>query len=100
MAEAATCRPLTVDTQVRSQVCPCKIYGGPSSSGTDASPSTSAFPCQYHPINAPCTWYMLLLPEEQTGKAWELLNKSKGKVIPLQARCDPEGGYRYSSTLP
>ena len=24
----------------------------------------------------------------------------KGKVIPLQARCGPEGGYRYSSTLP
>ena len=27
-------------------------------------------------------------------------NKGKGKVIPLQARCGPEGGYRYSSTLP
>ena len=25
--------------------------------------------------------------------------KGKGKVIPLQARCGPEGGYRYSSTL-
>jgi hypothetical protein len=24
--------------------------------------------------------------------------KGKGKVIPLQARCGPEGGYRYSST--
>ena len=24
----------------------------------------------------------------------------KGKVIPLQARCGPEGGQRYSSTLP
>ena len=24
----------------------------------------------------------------------------KGKVIPLQARCGPEGGWRYSSTLP
>ena len=23
----------------------------------------------------------------------------KGKVIPLQARCDPEDGYRYSSNL-
>jgi len=23
-----------------------------------------------------------------------------GKVIPLQARCDPEGGYSYSFTLP
>ena len=26
--------------------------------------------------------------------------KGKGAVIPLQARCGPEGGYRYSSTLP
>ena len=26
--------------------------------------------------------------------------QSKGKVIPLQARCGPEGGQRYSSALP
>jgi len=26
--------------------------------------------------------------------------KVKGKVIPLQARCGTEDGYRYSSTLP
>jgi len=26
--------------------------------------------------------------------------KGKGKVIPLQARCGPEGGERYRSTLP
>jgi hypothetical protein len=26
--------------------------------------------------------------------------KGKGKVIPLQARCGPEGGQKYSSTLP
>jgi len=26
--------------------------------------------------------------------------KGKGKVILLQARCGPEGGQRYSSTLP
>ena len=26
--------------------------------------------------------------------------KGKGKVIPLQARLWPRGGYRYSSTLP
>ena len=29
-----------------------------------------------------------------------VLSKYKeGKVIPLQARCGPEGGYRYNSTL-
>ena len=27
-------------------------------------------------------------------------DKGKDKVIPLQARCGPEGGQRYSSTLP
>ena len=26
--------------------------------------------------------------------------KGIGKVIPLQARCGPEGGYRYSATIP
>ena len=30
------------------------------------------------------------------GKA----GKGKGKVIPLQAQCGPEGRYRYTSTLP
>ena len=27
-------------------------------------------------------------------------DNKKGKVIPLQVRCGPEGRYRYSSTLP
>jgi len=27
-------------------------------------------------------------------------NNIKGKVIPLQARCGPEGGWMYNSTLP
>jgi len=31
---------------------------------------------------------------------WSIIKKGKAKVIPLQARCGPEGGYRYSSTLP
>jgi len=30
----------------------------------------------------------------------KLRNRNKGKVIPLQARCGPEGGQSYSSTLP
>ena len=29
-----------------------------------------------------------------------LISKGKGKVIPLQAWCGPEGGYWYNSTLP
>ena len=28
------------------------------------------------------------------------VNIKKAKVFPLQARCGPEGGKRYSSTLP
>jgi len=34
------------------------------------------------------------------GSAEPLKQTSKGKVILLQTRCGPEGGYRYSSTLP
>ena len=31
---------------------------------------------------------------------FEKLEQLVGKVIPFQARCGPEGGQRYSSTLP
>ena len=34
------------------------------------------------------------------GFVYKVCKKSKGKVIPFQARCGPEGGYRYSSTVP
>ena len=48
------------------------------------------------------------MKEEKKSKKKEVLYaknnigmvKNKGKVIPLQVRCGPEGGYRYSSTLP
>jgi hypothetical protein len=36
--------------------------------------------------------------EIKVDKSQELIGI--GKVIPLQARCGPEDGYRYSSTLP
>jgi len=26
--------------------------------------------------------------------------RKESKVVPLQARCGPEGGWKYSSTLP
>ena len=38
------------------------------------------------------------MPRPQSHKMAETC--SKGKVIPLQVRCGPEGGWRYSSTLP
>ena len=39
------------------------------------------------------------LEKNTVGKMQNKL-KGKGKVIPLQARCGPEDGQRYSSTLP
>jgi hypothetical protein len=46
-------QPAAVDTRVRSQAYPCGIGGVQCSTGTDISPGTSAFPCQYHYTNAP-----------------------------------------------
>ena len=53
MAQAVSRRPLTAEEQVRSRVSPCRICGGQSGTGTDFSPSTSAFPCQFHSTGAP-----------------------------------------------
>ena len=36
---------------------------------------------------------------KQTGEIYPVYT-SKGKLFLLQARCGPEGGYRYSSTIP
>jgi len=43
-----------------------------------------------------CSLLVLIMYEIQ----YSHIGKGKGKVIPLQAPCGPEGGYRYSSTLP
>jgi hypothetical protein len=49
----------------------------------------------------PAGWGFLILAEREEGEQKALVkSKSKSKVTPLQARCGPEGGYRYSSTLP
>jgi hypothetical protein len=44
MAQAVSRRPLTAE----ARVIPCGICGGKSGTGTVVSPSSSAFPCQYH----------------------------------------------------
>jgi hypothetical protein len=50
--KAVSRRPLTAETRVRARVNPCEICGGQSATGTGFSPSSSVFPCQYHPTIA------------------------------------------------
>ena len=45
-----------------------------------------------------CT--QVLMEEWKEMNDWAVLNADKGKVIPLQVRCGPEGGQKYRSTLP
>lgn len=45
--------PLTAEVRVRSQAGPCDTYRGHRDTGTDFSPSTSVFPCQYYSTSAP-----------------------------------------------
>jgi hypothetical protein len=42
-------RPFSAEARVRTQVSPDEIYSGESATGTDFSPGTSLFPCQYRP---------------------------------------------------
>lgn len=41
-------RPLTSEAAVRSKAKPSGLYGRESGIGTEFSPSTAIFPCQYH----------------------------------------------------
>jgi hypothetical protein len=47
MAQVVSRRPLAAEARVRSRVNPCGICGGQSGTGTDFSPSSSVFRCQY-----------------------------------------------------
>jgi hypothetical protein len=53
MAQAVSRRPLTAEARVRYRVIPCGICGGQSGTGTDFSPITLVFPCQFHSTGAP-----------------------------------------------
>jgi hypothetical protein len=80
MAQAVIRRPVTAESRARSRVSLCRIYGGQSGTGTDFSPSTSVFPCQFHTTGAPL--------HEKTKKTliifikW-LHNKSQGYSAPV-----------------
>ena len=80
--------PVTAKDRFRSEVSPCKFWGGRSGTGTGFSSTISAISCQYHSTNAPhssplsvpfhqCSIrifvYMVLLKmrEGRTGEAWE-----------------------------
>jgi hypothetical protein len=53
MVQAVIRRSLIAEARVRSRVSPCGICGGQSCTGTGFSPSSSAFPCQFHSTGAP-----------------------------------------------
>jgi hypothetical protein len=48
MEQTVSCRPLTAEARVRSQVSPCWICGVQSGTGIGFSPTYSLFPYQYH----------------------------------------------------
>jgi hypothetical protein len=52
MAQAVSRRSLTAEARVHARINPCSICGGQSGTGTGFSPSSSAFPSQYHSIFA------------------------------------------------
>jgi hypothetical protein len=53
MPQTVSRRPLTAEARFVSRVSPCGICGGQSGTGTGFSPSTSAFPCQFHSTDVP-----------------------------------------------
>jgi hypothetical protein len=69
MAWAVSRRPLTAEVQVRARVNTCGICGGPSGTGTGFSPSSAAFPCQYHSTVAPKSH--IIWGDEQYVRQWQ-----------------------------
>ena len=69
MVQVVRRRPVTKEARKRSKVSQNEICGEGSNSRTGLSRSASIFPCLYHSILVVIK--MLLLPEGQTGEAWE-----------------------------
>jgi hypothetical protein len=53
MAQAVSHRPTTAEARVGSRVGPRGICVGQSGTGTDFSPRTSVFHCEFHSTGAP-----------------------------------------------
>jgi hypothetical protein len=79
MAQAVSRRPSTAEARVRSRVSLCGVCGGQISTGTDFSPSTSVFPCQFNSTGAPLL--------EKMTKTDHLLHK--GCTVSLKAVVRP-----------
>jgi hypothetical protein len=90
MAEAIICRPLSTQTLVRSQASTCKFRCGQCDTPTGFLPSTWFFPVTIIlPMLHVRFHFILLLPEGQTGEAWELpKNSSFGNRGELDRQTD------------
>lgn len=53
--------PLTAEVRVQYQSSPYETCGGQSGTGTEFSPNTSVFPCQYYATNGPYSFIYPLL---------------------------------------
>jgi len=72
IAQAVGLWPLMAEVWVRSQVSPCGICGGQYGTRSSFSPSTSVFlSVSLYRRSILIFANVFLLPERQTGKAWE-----------------------------
>jgi hypothetical protein len=56
MAQVISRWPLTLEAQIHTWVCPCRVCARQSGSGTGFSLSSLVLSCQYHSIRAPYSY--------------------------------------------
>jgi len=84
------CRqPVAAEGQIRYQAVTCEVCDGESDKGRGFSLSIYVSPSQRYLISVS----QLLIDAQLPASICNLSNRQcKRKVIPLQARCGPEGG--------